>query len=117
MTGSGKTCYLLSMLENEYYQYFVNIFLLCPIFSFNKSYLDWKFINDPNLFVIQCDHDDVDIWLQYITNICCFDERTLIILDDVASSKDVKNRTGELARLGFSTRHNSISLCILTQLV
>ena len=29
-TGCGKTCYLISMLENEYFQYSEHIFLICP---------------------------------------------------------------------------------------
>jgi len=40
---------------------------------------------------------------------------TLIILDDCASSKDVKGRTGELVKLGFSAWHSGISLWVLTQ--
>lgn len=39
----------------------------------------------------------------------------LIILDDCAASKDVKGRTGELIRLGFSARHAGISVWVLTQ--
>ena len=66
MTGCGKTCYLLSMLENEYYQYLHKIFLICPTLNVNKTYLNWKYINDSNFFVIQSNHDEVDEWVQYI---------------------------------------------------
>ena len=40
---------------------------------------------------------------------------TLIILDDCASSKDVKKRTNELVKLAFSARHSGISVWVLTQ--
>jgi len=40
---------------------------------------------------------------------------TLIIVDDCAASKDVKGRTGELGKLGFSARHSGISVWVLTQ--
>ena len=37
------------------------------------------------------------------------------MLDDCAASKDVKGRTGELVKLGFSARHADISVWVLTQ--
>ena len=37
------------------------------------------------------------------------------MLDDCAASKDVKGRTGELIKLGFSARHAGISVWVLTQ--
>ena len=40
---------------------------------------------------------------------------TLFILDDCAASKDVKGRTGQLVNLGFSARHDRISVWVLTQ--
>ena len=39
---------------------------------------------------------------------------TLIVLDYYAASKDVKGRTGELVKLGFSSRHVGISVWVLT---
>ena len=38
-----------------------------------------------------------------------------MVLDDCAASKDVKVRTGELVKLGFSARHSGISVWVLTQ--
>ena len=40
---------------------------------------------------------------------------SLIILDDCAQSKDVKNRTSEIVNLAFSGRHDGISTIIFTQ--
>ena len=40
---------------------------------------------------------------------------SLIILDDCASSQDVKNRTGEIVKLAFSARHYGLSTIVITQ--
>ena len=68
-----------------------------------------------NLFAIQCNHDDVNTWLKFITKISCFGDHTLIILDDCAAGQDVKDRTSELVKLGFSARHHNISVFVITQ--
>ena len=39
----------------------------------------------------------------------------LIILDDCASSRDVKQRTNQLVNLAFSARQKGISVRVLTQ--
>ena len=38
---------------------------------------------------------------------------TLFVPDDCAASKDVKGRTSQLVNLGFSARHDGISLWVL----
>ena len=40
---------------------------------------------------------------------------SLIIIDDCASTKDMKKRTGELITLGYSGRHGKISTIVITQ--
>ena len=40
---------------------------------------------------------------------------SLIILDDCASGKCVKNRTSELVKLAFSARHFNLSTIVITQ--
>ena len=40
---------------------------------------------------------------------------TLFVIDDCATSKDVKGRTSQLVNLGFSARHDGISVWVLTQ--
>ena len=39
-TRCGKTYHLLSMLENEYFQCFKYISLICPTFKVNKTNQD-----------------------------------------------------------------------------
>ena len=113
-TGCLKTYHLLSMLESEYFQHFKYIYLICPTFNVNKTYRNWKYIFDPNLFVVQCNHDEVNIWLKIIT-IDSYGDPTLIILDDCAAGQSVKDRTSELVNLGFSARHRNISVFVITQ--
>ena len=113
-TGCGKTYHLLSMLENEYFQHFKYIYLICPTFNVNKTYRNWKYIFDPNLSVVQCNHDEVNIWLKIIT-IDSYGDPTLIILDDCAAGQSIKDRTNELVNLGFSARHRTISVFVITQ--
>ena len=117
MTACGKTHYLLKMLENEYKNHFDYIFIVCPTFKHNKTYQNWKYLNDPDVFDLNCNHDMVEDTLQTIVNLMTDDEKTnsLVILDDCAASKDVKNRTSELVNLAFSGRHIGISTIVITQ--
>jgi len=53
-------------------------------------------------------------WLKLISFV--FDgTNSLIILDDCAASRDVKQRTNELVNLAFSARHRGISAWVITQ--
>ena len=70
--------------------------------------------NDPDFLVITPDEEKIDLWLKFVykefngTN-------TLIILDDCAVSKDLKQRSNELVKLAFSANHSGISVWVLTQ--
>ena len=69
---------------------------------------------DPRLYVIICEQHQVEFWLKVVS--FSFEvTNTLILLDDCASSKDVKGQTGELVKLGLSARHAGIRVWILTQ--
>ena len=120
MTACGKTHYLLDMLEKEYKNHYDYIFIVCPTFKRNKTYRNWKYIEDPDIFALNCKHDMVENTLQTITELMVGDDdetttNSLIILDDCAQSKDVKNRTSELVNLAFSGRHDGISTIVITQ--
>ena len=114
LTSSGKTHYLLDLLEKQYKNHFEHVYLICPTFPHNKTYLNWPFVNDEDFIVIPCEHEDVEYelhnvsWLAEGTN-------SLIILHDCASSQAVKNRTSELVKLGFSARHYGLSTIVITQ--
>ena len=114
MTACGKTHYLLKMLEENFKGHFDYVFFVCPTFLENKTYFEWKFLGDNDVFAIPCDHDDVD---HYLENIVKFAKGTnsLIVLDDCASSQTVKNRTSELVKLAFHGRHIGWSTIVITQ--
>ena len=114
MTACGKTKFLLDFLEREYLGCFDHIFLICPTFEWNKTYTKWKYFEDEDFIAIACDQDDVEKWLKYIVDFAK-GSKSLIILDDCASGKTVKNRTSELVKLGFSTRHYNLSVVVITQ--
>ena len=121
MTACGKTHYLLEMLKKEYKNHFDYIFIVCPTFKYNKTYQNWKYLNDPDVFALNCRQDDVNNTLEDIIGLAEIEKEegnemnSLIILDDCAASKDIKNRTSELVNLGFSGRHIGISTIVITQ--
>ena len=114
MTACGKTHYLLEMLEKEYKNHFDHIFIVCPTLEGNKTYQQWKYLADPDVYALPVSHDNVETTLREITHFAK-NTNSLIILNDCASSKDVKNRTSELVKLGFSGRHIGLSTIVVTQ--
>ena len=114
MTTCGKTHYLLNMLEKEYKNHYDYIFIVCPTLEDNKTYQQWKYLADPDVYALPVAQDNVENILREITHFAK-NTNSLIILDDCASSNDVKNRMSELVRLGFSGRHTGLSTIVLTQ--
>ena len=114
MTACGKTHYLLDMLEKEYKNHYDYIFIVCPTLEDNKTYQQWKYLTDPDVYELPVTHDNVENILREITHFAK-NTNSLIILDDCASSKDVKNRTSELVKLGFPGRHIGLSTIVVTQ--
>ena len=90
------------MLEKEYKNHYDYIFIVCPTLEDNKTYQQWKYLTDSDVYELPVTHDNVENILREITHFAK-NTNSLIILDDCASSKDVKNRTNELVKLGFST--------------
>ena len=112
-TNSGKTQFLVNQLFGPFRGKFNNIVLICPTFAQNRTL--YRFADrDPRFYPIICEQHHVENWLKLVSSFFEGDN-TLIVLDDCASSKDVKGRTGELVKLGFSARHSGISVWVLTQ--
>ena len=112
-TNSGKTQFLVNQLCGPLCGKFDYIVLICPTFAYNKTL--YRFAErDPRLYVIICEQHQVEICLK-VASLYFEGTNTLIVLDDCASSKDVKGRTGELVKLGFSARHAGISVWVLAQ--
>lgn len=115
-TNCGKTNYLVDMLRNSYKNVFEYIVLICPTFTNNETYEGFG-TGDPRLIVLSPDSDNVEEINDMLS--CCIDffsgHNTLIILDDCAFSKDLKQRSNKFVNLAFSGRHNNISVWVLTQ--
>ena len=112
-TNSGKTQFFVNQLQGPFKGKFEYIVLICPTFVYNRTLYRFG-ERDPRLYVIACEQHHVETWLK-VASFAFEGTNTLIILDDCAASKDVKGRTGELVRLGFSARHSGISVWVLTQ--
>ena len=112
-TNSGKTQFLVNQLCGQFCGKFDYIVLICPTFAYNKTLYPFA-ERDPRLYVIICEQHQVEIFLK-LASFAFEGTNTLLVLDDCAASKDVKGRTGELVKLGFSARHAGISVWVLTQ--
>ena len=112
-TNSGKTQYLVNQLHGPFRGAFDYIVLFRPTFVESKTY-DGFVDNVPRILAIDCQQHEVDYWLTKASNFFGA-TNTLFVLDDCAASKDVKGRTSQLVNLGFSARHDGISVWVLTQ--
>ena len=112
-TNSGKTQFLVNQLCGPFNCKFDYVVLTFPTFAYNKTLYRFG-ERDPQLYVIICEQHHVGACLK-IASISFEGTNTFIILDDCATSKEVKARTGELVKLGVSARHAGISVWVLTQ--
>ena len=112
-TNSGKTQFLVNQLCGPFNGKFDHIVLICPTFAYNRTLYRFG-ERDLRLYVLICEQHQVEIWLK-LASFAFEGTNTFIVLDDCAASKDVKGRTGELVKLGFSARHAGISVWVLTQ--
>ena len=113
-TNCGKTETLMSLLTGPYFRKFEYVVFICPTFLNNKAYNKKYIYNDLDVFIFDPDIDQIDATLQLVHKE--FKRtKTLIVLDDCASSRDMKKRSDELVKLGFSARHDNLSVWVLTQ--
>src|SRR2546426_12777658 len=111
-TGRGKTHLALDLLQTVYKDYFEHIVILCPTFIENKTYSrKWLFL-DSNVHIIT----DTRLFLVINALLNIFKSKnTLILIDDLAYSDEIKKRSGDFVKLVFSLRHYGITLWVLTQ--
>ena len=120
-TGSGKTKFLPEFLEKNYKGHFNSIFLICPTFFKNETWLDWKYNEDPEFYPLPCAFRDVEDYLHLCVNAsreygsAKEGNKNLLILDDVAFCDAVKTRTGALVESAFSSRHDGLSVVVFSQ--
>ena len=89
--------------------------LACPTFAYIKIPLSALMRETCTCsLVINCEQHKVEFWLK-VVNMFSEGTNTLIVPDDCAASKDVKGRTGDLVKLGFSAHQIGIKCWVLTQ--
>ena len=109
-TNCGKTQYIVDQLRGHFRGVFDYIVLICPTYIHNKTYKGFA-KGDKRFWVLLPDSSNEDE-IDYLLTLCSTlfsGENTLIILDDCAVSKDLKNRTNKFINLAFSGRLTSIS--------
>ena len=115
-TNCGKTRYVIDQLRGSFRHVFEWIVLICPTYSKNKTYRGFA-KGDKRFVVLSPDASNVEE-INDLLGICedfFSGKNTLIILDDCAVSKDLKNRTNKFINLAFSGRHAGLSVWVLTQ--
>jgi Cdc6-like AAA superfamily ATPase len=115
MTNSGKTHFVLDLLQKEYKNKFDHILIVCPTFEYNKTY-DRKFIyRDSDIIPIIINEKLNEVLEAIFHRYKDQKEQTLIIIDDCANLHDTKLKATALTKLAFHGRHANISTWILTQ--
>ena len=115
-TNCGKTRYVIDQLRGSFRYVFEWIVLICPTYSKNKTYRGFA-KGDKRFVVLSPDASNVEE-INDLLGICedfFSGTNTLIILDDCAVSRDLKNRTNKFINLAFSGRHAGLSVWVLTQ--
>ena len=115
-TNCGKTKYVIDQLRGSFRHVFDWIVLICPTYSKNKTYRGFA-KGDKRFVLLSPDASNVEE-INDLLGICedfFSGTNTLIILDDCAVSKDLKNRTNKFINLAFSGRHAGLSVWVLTQ--
>ena len=115
-TNCGKTKYLIEQLRGPFKNVFDYIILICPTYDRNKTYRGFA-KNDKNFLVLMPDASNQaeQEELLHLSAVLFSGMNTLIILDDCAVSKDLKNRSNKFIELAFSGRHKGLSVWVLTQ--
>ena len=120
-TGTGKTWYLVDLIEREYKHSFNFIFLLCPTIEYNETWQNWKYLQDPDFVVVPWTIRNVEQKIERVLEASMergsFKDgnRSLLILDDCASCREVKKQDGALSTAAFGCRHQGLSVIFLTQ--
>lgn len=115
-TNSGKTEYLTHLLRTYYRCIFEYIVLICSTYAKNKTYRGFA-RQDPRFITLSPNASNVDEINQILSDVSLVfsGHRTLVILDDCAFSKELKQRSNKFINLAFSGRHENISVWVLTQ--
>ena len=115
-TNCGKTKYLIEQLRGPFRNVFEYIVLICPTYAKNKTYHRFSH-GDKRFLVLSPDASNSDMINELLTDcvVLFSGTNTLIILDDCAVSKDLKQPSNKFIDLAFSSRHDGLSVWVLTQ--
>jgi len=120
-TGCGKTQFVLDELlqpEKGYYSCaFEHVFILCPTWKRNKTYLDrpwlWRGLHAARFLFID-PGEKLHEWLRALFGVAA-DTPTLYLIDDMAATKALTKKRDMLSELAFSGRHAKQSVWVLVQ--
>ena len=115
-TNCGKTEYLIEQLRGSFRKVFEYIVLICPTYAKNRTYRGFA-EGDKRFLILSPDasnSDEIDSLLTDVSLIFS-GTNTLLILNDCAVSKDLKNRSNKFIDLAFSGRHDGLSVWVVTQ--
>ena len=115
ITGCGKTHYVLDLLETEFKNKFDYIIIICPTFTYNKTYARKFVLSDPFVYVLVINGQLDKILNNVITIFKDPKEQTLFIIDDCANLYDTKLKATALTALAFHGRHLNLSTWVITQ--
>ena len=90
--------------------------MICPTYDRSKTYRGFA-KNDKHFLVLMPDaSNQAEIEeLLHLSGVLFSGMNTLIILDDCAVSKDLKNRSNKFIELALSGRHKILSVWVLVQ--
>ena len=95
---------------------FEYIVLICPTYAKTKTYHRFAH-GDKRFLVLSPDASNSDMINELLTDcvVLFSGTNTLLILDDCAVLKDLKQRSNKFMDLAFSGRHDGLSVWVLTQ--
>ena len=115
-TNCGKTKYLIEQLRGPFRKVFEYIVLICPTYAKNRTYHGFA-QGDKRFYVLSPDASNSEEIDSLLTDVSLLfsGTNTLLILDDCAVSKDLKQRSNKFTDIAFSGRHDGLSVWVLTQ--
>lgn len=113
-TGSGKSVFVLDLLETVYFKFFERIIIFCTTLKHNKSYKERKWVWDDENICLVDPSDKLNECLEYFYKLC-EGTQTLCIIDDCSAEREIVKKRKTLSKLAFSGRHAGVSVWLLTQ--
>lgn len=113
-TGCGKSKRVVKLLENEYFDHFDFIVIICPTLRWNKTYMCRKwFWNDRYVILIE-PRGMLYEYIQKMTDFCA-GYKTLFLIDDIIADEKLDKKRQPLLELAISGRHRNHTMWLLTQ--